>query len=75
MYEHHPEENEAGRSIRAATNRPSVFDAFLRLLVAEGYAVPCELLQRNVSAPLKPSRDVQAFTPVFPDLWTMRSLP
>ncbi|GIH66838.1 hypothetical protein [Microbispora siamensis] len=128
MYEHHPEENEAGRSIRAAMSRPSVFDAFLRLLVAEGYAVPYELLCRNVSAPLKPSRELQtvlvrvyqddgmaaqlcerltdldecfqewryrhlsmvertmdgehapisshaqAFTPVFPDLWTMRSL-
>jgi tryptophan 2,3-dioxygenase len=45
--------------IEAALTRPSVYDHFLRYLVASGYAIPTERLERDVAAPVEPSRDVQ----------------
>ena len=40
--------------------QPSVYDAFLRYLVRRGQAVPCALLERNVSEPIEPSEALQA---------------
>jgi tryptophan 2,3-dioxygenase len=45
--------------IEAALTRPSVYDHYLRYLVASGYAIPLERLERDVAAPVEPSRDVQ----------------
>jgi tryptophan 2,3-dioxygenase len=54
------EEGSAERArIEAALTRPSVYDDYLRYLVASGYAIPAERLERDVSAPVEPSRDVQ----------------
>ncbi|MGV9601779.1 tryptophan 2,3-dioxygenase [Streptosporangium sandarakinum] len=43
----------------AATYRPSVFDSLLGYLAARGYPVPCDLLYRDVSAPVAPSPGLQ----------------
>jgi tryptophan 2,3-dioxygenase len=45
--------------IEAALTRASVYDDYLRYLVASGYTIPPERLERDVSAPVEPSREVQ----------------
>src|SRR5438067_1694063 len=53
----------AGSRARAALERrytdPTVWDAFLRYLAREGYAVPREQLERDVTAPIVASLEVQ----------------
>jgi tryptophan 2,3-dioxygenase len=39
--------------------RPSIWDSFLRYLARRGYAVPPDQLQREVTAPVTPSPEVQ----------------
>ena len=46
--------------IESAMDRPTVFDCFLRYLSRTGYAVPGDVLYRNVSLPLQPSPGVQS---------------
>jgi tryptophan 2,3-dioxygenase len=46
--------------IEAAMARPSLFDSFVRYLARTGYAMPAAALERDVTQPLEPSRDVQA---------------
>ena len=41
-------------------HEPTVWDAFLRYLAREGYAVPQRLLERDVTQPVHPSPEVQA---------------
>lgn len=54
----------AGSPERAALERrlhePSLWHAFLRFLIANGYAVPQELLARDTSLPTEPNAAVQA---------------
>ena len=45
--------------IAAAMARPSLFDSFVRYLAGAGYALPAAALQRDVTRPLEPSREVQ----------------
>ena len=40
-------------------HEPTVWDAFLRYLAREGYAVPPSALSRDVTTPIRPSEDVQ----------------
>ena len=47
------------RRIAAAMERRSLFDSFLRYLSTQGYNVPAEALERDVTQPLEPSPDVQ----------------
>ncbi len=54
----HPGSDERAR-IEAAVIRPSVFDSLLQFLAMHGYAVPLDLLNRDVSQPLEPSADLQ----------------
>jgi tryptophan 2,3-dioxygenase len=42
-----------------AANRPSVFDSFLRYLVTQGYEVPEQLRDRDVTAPVEASEAMQ----------------
>ena len=58
VLEHHPD-GPARDRIAAAARRPSVFDSFLRYLAGRGYDVPAAALQRDVSAPVEPSPEVQ----------------
>jgi tryptophan 2,3-dioxygenase len=45
--------------IAAAMARPSLFDSFVRYLVSQGYPVPADALERDVTQPLEPSSGVQ----------------
>ena len=46
--------------VKAAMERPSVYDSFLRYLSARGYPVPQDVLERDVSRPVEESAGVQA---------------
>jgi tryptophan 2,3-dioxygenase len=54
----------AGTRARAALEsrygKPTLWDAFLRYLSAQGYAVPKPLLARDVTATIEPSEELQA---------------
>jgi len=45
--------------ISAAMSRPSLFDSFVRYLAGQGYEVPAEIRDRDVSQPLEPSDGMQ----------------
>jgi tryptophan 2,3-dioxygenase len=45
--------------IAAAMSRPSVFDSFVRYLAGQGYDVPAEIANRDVSQPLQASGAMQ----------------
>src|SRR5206468_1222770 len=46
--------------VKAALERPSVYDSFLRYLAGKGYDVPDEALERDVTQPVAESKGVQA---------------
>jgi tryptophan 2,3-dioxygenase len=46
--------------VKAAMERPSLYDSFLRYLAGKGYDIPQEALGRDVSQPVQESKDVQA---------------
>jgi tryptophan 2,3-dioxygenase len=46
--------------VKAALERPSVYDSFLRYLSDNGYDVPPEALERDVTRPVQESEGVQA---------------
>ena len=46
--------------VKAALERPSVYDSFLRYLAGKGYDVPAEALERDVTRPVEESKGVQA---------------
>jgi len=54
-----PEGSRARAALERRYQEPTVWDAFLRYLSREGYAVPASLLDRDVSAPMESSLDVQ----------------
>ena len=45
--------------VKAALERPSVYDSFLRYLAGKGYDVPAEALERDVTLPVEESKGVQ----------------
>jgi tryptophan 2,3-dioxygenase len=57
--DHYPPRSEARRRIADAMARPSLLASFLRYLAAQGFGVPRETLDRDVSQPLAPSQAVQ----------------
>jgi len=46
--------------VKAALERPSVYDSFLRYLAGKGYDVPAAALERDVTRPVEESKGVQA---------------
>jgi tryptophan 2,3-dioxygenase len=46
--------------VKAALERPSVYDSFLRYLAEKGYPVPADDLERDVTQPVTESKGVQA---------------
>ena len=46
--------------VKAALERPSVYDSFLRYLAGNGYEIPQEALERDVTQPVQESQGVQA---------------
>jgi tryptophan 2,3-dioxygenase len=59
VLEHHADAGAARAAIAAAMSRPALFDSFLRYLAGQGYDVPPAVLERDVTQPVEPSRDVQ----------------
>jgi tryptophan 2,3-dioxygenase len=55
----HPEGSEPRRRLEAALRRRSLIDSFARYLVASGYAVPAEVLERDPAATVEPSPALQ----------------
>jgi tryptophan 2,3-dioxygenase len=47
-------------AVKAALERPSLYDSFLRYLAGKGYDVPREVLERDVRQPVQESQAVQA---------------
>jgi len=56
---HYPAGSASRERIEAAMARPSLGDSFLRYLATQGYGVPREALDRDVTAPGEPSPAVQ----------------
>jgi tryptophan 2,3-dioxygenase len=46
--------------VKAALERPSVYDSFLKYLSGKGYEIPAEVLERDVKQPVQESAGVQA---------------
>jgi len=55
-----PEGSRARAGLEARWSAPTLWDAFLRYLDREGYAVPAAHLERDVTAPIEASPEVQA---------------
>jgi tryptophan 2,3-dioxygenase len=53
------EDTRARRALEARFARPTLWDAFLRLLVREGYELPPAVLGRDITAPIEPSDAIQ----------------
>ena len=59
MVDHHPPESAGRKRLERRLAQPSLWDAFLHFLAAQGHAVPRELLDRDVREPGAPSPAVQ----------------
>ena len=57
--ERFPEGSEGRRKLEARFQQPVLWDVFLRYLADNGYAIPTELLDRDVTAPPQSSSGVQ----------------
>jgi tryptophan 2,3-dioxygenase len=54
-----PEGSRARVELERRRGEPTLWDAFLRYLKREGYAVPASHLNRDVTAPVEPSPEIQ----------------
>jgi tryptophan 2,3-dioxygenase len=54
-----PARSRAREALERRLEEPTIWDAFLRYLAREGYAVPGGQLQRDVAQPVKPSEEIQ----------------
>jgi tryptophan 2,3-dioxygenase len=59
VFAHYPDGSSERARIAAAMSRPSLYDSFLHYLLTQGYQVPAEVLDRDVSRPAEPSVPVQ----------------
>ena len=56
---HYPAGSEGHRMLSQRYSEPSLWDSFLHYLARHGYAVPQELLDRDVTQPVEPSEPLQ----------------
>ena len=56
---HYPDGSASRARIAEAMARPSLYDSFLTYLSGEGYALPADVLARDVARPAEPSPAVQ----------------
>ncbi len=56
----HPPGTRGRRALDALVDEPTLWDSFLRFLATHGYRVPEAALERDFSAPIAPSGEVQA---------------
>ena len=59
MVEHHPEGSPGRERLTKLMGEPTLYDSFLRFLMAHDFPVPTELLERDVRQPCPPSPEVQ----------------
>jgi tryptophan 2,3-dioxygenase len=59
MVAQYPEGTPEHQAISAAMSRPSVFDSFAGYLAGQGYDVPAEITERDVTTPLEASAGMQ----------------
>lgn len=59
VFHHYPEGTESWRRLQERYVQPTLWDAFLFYLNQQGYAVPEQHLQRDVTRPLEPSTEIQ----------------
>lgn len=57
---HYEEEEDAEAHLQKRLTAPTLWDAFLRYLVSNGFAIPEDLLHRDVREPVQSSAAVQA---------------
>ncbi len=67
----YPPGGEHHRRLERRMAEPTLWDAFLRFLVARGYTVPPEVLARDVSAPVEP---VPALRPILLEVYRRDSM-
>ena len=60
MIDHHPPGSRGAERLAALIDRPTVYDSFLRYLVANGYSIPSSLLERDFSRPIEPSEELRS---------------
>lgn len=60
MARHHPPDSPGGRRLQELLHSPTLYDSFLRFLLANGYEVPKRLLERDVSQPIESSPELQS---------------
>jgi tryptophan 2,3-dioxygenase len=58
--DHYPEGSEARRRLEDRLARPTLWDGFLRLLAARGYAIPASALHRDPTQPVAPAPELHA---------------
>ncbi|NEE00404.1 tryptophan 2,3-dioxygenase [Phytoactinopolyspora halotolerans] len=59
VFRHYPEGSTERDRIAQRMRRPSLFDSFLTYLARHGYRIPAGAAERDVSAPIEPSTEVQ----------------
>ena len=59
MMRHHPADSPGGQRLRQLLTERTLYDSFLSYLAANGYAVPKDLLERDVSQPIAASPELQ----------------
>ena len=59
MARHHPPTSPGGRRLQELIQHPTLYDAWLRFLAANGYPVPEPLRTRDVSLPIESSPELQ----------------
>ena len=64
--EFYADDEDAKRRLERRLNEPTIFDAFLRFVAANGYDVPAEALERDVT---KPPQEWPSFQPVLIEIY------
>jgi tryptophan 2,3-dioxygenase len=60
IFKHYPQDLTGRDRLEARFTQPTLWDAFLRYVQLNGYDVPADQLNRDVTQPLHPSPEVQA---------------
>jgi tryptophan 2,3-dioxygenase len=57
--DHYPLGSKGRQMLEKRYREPSLWDSFLHYLASKGYAIPAALLNRDVTAPVEPSEELQ----------------
>ncbi len=59
VVDHYPASYSARKNLDRRWSQPTVWDAFVHFLAASGYAVPRDVLERDVTSAIAPSKEMQ----------------